>query len=109
MARGGYRTGAGRPHGSSKTKASKKEIIVIKKSAKASDLSPLEYMLATMNDTSADESRRDKMAIAAAPYVHERAIDTKLGKKEQRIEDAKNAGNMFSVRRSRPKLAVDNS
>src|SRR5215831_115582 len=40
---------------------------------------PLEYMLAVMQDPTADALRRDRMAIAAAPYVHPRAGET--GKK----------------------------
>lgn len=32
--------------------------------------SPLDYMLRVMRDPSADHERRDKMAAAAAPYVH---------------------------------------
>jgi hypothetical protein len=45
-------------------------------------LSPLEYMLLVMNDPDADPARRDRMAVAAAPYVHVRVADAKLGKKE---------------------------
>jgi hypothetical protein len=45
-------------------------------------LSPLEYMLSVMNDPDADPARRDRMAVAAAPYVHVRVADAKLGKKE---------------------------
>ena len=46
-------------------------------------LSPLDYMLSVINDPEADPARRDRMAIAAAPYVHARAADTAPGKKEQ--------------------------
>ena len=45
-------------------------------------MSPLEYMLSVMNDSDADPARRDRMAVAAAPYVHIRGADAKLGKKE---------------------------
>lgn len=109
MARGGYRAGAGRPRGTSSTKLSKTEEKVIKKSAKLENKTPLDYMLAVMNDATADDDRRDKMAIAAAPYVHQRAADQKLGKKEQKIEAAKNAKNIYATRRDGPKLAVDNT
>ena len=47
--------------------------------AKARGRMPLEYLLAVMNDCTADEYRRDRMAIAAAPYVHARAGDVKPG------------------------------
>jgi hypothetical protein len=36
----------------------------------ASGLTPLDYMLKVMRDTSVEAGRRDDMAKAAAPYVH---------------------------------------
>jgi hypothetical protein len=42
---------------------------------------PLGYMLAVMNDVTADPERRDRMAIAAAPLVHKRAADAPEGLK----------------------------
>jgi len=69
---------------------------------------PLDYMLSVMRDETADETRRDKMAVAAAPFVHERAAEKKLGKKEAREEAAKEATNVFVLRRSRVNLVVDN-
>ena len=33
---------------------------------------PLAYMLDVMNDSEADATRRDRMAIAAAPFMHDR-------------------------------------
>lgn len=109
MARGGFRAGAGRPRGTSSTKLSKKEQKIVKKSAKLEKKTPLDYMLDVMNSEDVDDDRRDKMAIAAAPYVHERAADKKLGKKEQKLQDAKNAPNIYHVKRGTPKLAVDNT
>jgi len=41
---------------------------------------PLEYMLAVMTDPTADALRRDRMAIAAAPYVHPRAGESARGR-----------------------------
>jgi hypothetical protein len=51
-------------------------------------MSPLDYMLTVMNDAESDNDRRDRMAIAAAPYVHERPSDKALGKKEQQMVEA---------------------
>ena len=38
-------------------------------------MSPLDYMLSVINDPGVDDARRDRMAIAAAPYVHARVAD----------------------------------
>ena len=38
-------------------------------------LSPLDYMLAVINDPRADLERRDRMAICAAQYCHPRAAN----------------------------------
>jgi hypothetical protein len=35
-------------------------------------LTPLEYMLAVLRDKTVDAERRDRMAAAAAPYIHPR-------------------------------------
>jgi hypothetical protein len=52
----------------------------------------LDYMLEVMNDPSADLARRDRMAIAAAPFVHERAADAPMGKKAKAQAAAESAG-----------------
>ena len=64
----------------------------VKTGAKKDGLTPLEYMLKVMNDEGEDPKLRAQMANWAAPYVHPKA-DTKTGKKEQREERAKQAGN----------------
>jgi hypothetical protein len=46
-------------------------------------LTPLEYMLAVIRDPTAAQTRRDRMAIAAAPFCHPRVSDLRVGKKEQ--------------------------
>jgi hypothetical protein len=48
--------------------------------AAATGVLPLDYMLTVMRDPTADEKRRDAMAMAAAPYLHSKltAIDAKL-------------------------------
>ena len=65
MARGGVREGAGRKPGvSNKVTAAKRAEIA------ASGEEPLDYMLRIMRDEGAEERRRDKMAVDAAPYLH---------------------------------------
>ncbi|KFI30969.1 terminase [Haematobacter missouriensis] len=70
-------------------------------------MTPLEYMLDVMNDDEADPSRRDRMAMAAAPFVHVRASDIAPGKKEQKQAAAEKAAGKFSPRGG-PRLAVNN-
>ena len=55
---------------------------------------PLDYMLSIIRDPYATQARRDKMAIAAAPYCHARLMPDlpAKGKKDQRAEDAETAG-----------------
>lgn len=86
MARGGYRPGGGRPKGVKNGDA--EEDVV--ENAEMHQMTPLEYMLMVMNDVSADESRRDRMAQAAAPYCHGKMADQ--GKKEKKDDAAKKAG-----------------
>jgi hypothetical protein len=60
--------------------------------AKAAKMQPLEYMLLVLNDPTADEVRRDRMAMAAAPYCHPRVADSTRGKKDLQAEAAETAG-----------------
>jgi phage terminase small subunit len=53
---------------------------------------PLDYMLAVIRDPAAGVSRRDRMAIAAAPYCHARIAYATKGKKDQQAEAAATAG-----------------
>src|SRR5690554_2149430 len=94
MARGGYRPGAGRPKGARSVKESAPGPLPadIKTAARKSKLSPLDYMLAVMNDDEAEAARRDRMAIAAAPCVPARPGDRPQGKKEAAQEAAQTAG-----------------
>ena len=91
MARGGYRPGAGRPKGS-KGKTKKTICTTVQKTEPTragKTMTPLEFMLAVMNDESEDPDMRARMAIAAAPYIHSRAGE---GKKQDKAEKAKAAG-----------------
>jgi hypothetical protein len=45
-------------------------------------MTPLQYMLNVINDPEADFTRRDRLAIAAAQYCHERVADKAAGKKD---------------------------
>lgn len=91
MPRGGYRAGAGRPKGSSPS-APEPNRTRINIAAKKAGLSPLDYMLQVMNDEEADASRRDRMAVAAAPFVHAKPGDAPKGKKEEAEEASRSAG-----------------
>ena len=90
MSHGGARPGAGRPK-SVKKEDPKAVPADIRLAARAAKLTPLEYMLAVMNDERADESRRDRMAQAAAPYVHPKAEAKKPTAAEEREEVARTA------------------
>jgi hypothetical protein len=65
--RGGKRPGAGRPKGAA-SKANEEA----RREAAATGETPQQYMLRVMRDEAADTDRRDRMAIAAAPYQHAR-------------------------------------
>ena len=66
MARGGKRPNAGRKQGTL-TKRTQEIVAAASKGGET----PLEYMLRVMR-TSHDDKRRDVMAIAAAPFIHNR-------------------------------------
>lgn len=87
MASGGRRIGAGRKPGSKNKEA---EVVKISAQLKAGDMTPLAYMLSVINDPNAPYTRRDSMAVMAAPYVHAKPGIT-TGKKEEREVAAKKA------------------
>ncbi len=70
-------------------------------------LTPLEYMLREMNYRKNDKNRRDRMAVAAAPFVHVRAGD--VGKKGEREQAAAKAGAGKFGAAAPPRLAVNNT
>jgi phage terminase small subunit len=103
MPRGGARPGAGRPKGSrngTSTKAVKAQAAAAvapkpgpKKratvtAAPAAPVSPLEYMLTVMRDPAVDPTRRDRMAQAAAPFVHAKMEAAKPPSKAEEVEQA---------------------
>lgn len=86
MARGGARPGAGRKKGGQASIPKDIEVEAV-----AENLTPLEYMLKTMNNPRVSPARRDRMAIAAAPFCHCRAGEKGVGKKGQQALAAKEA------------------
>jgi hypothetical protein len=67
---------------------------------------PLEYMLAVIHDPEADVSRRDRMAMAAAPYLHAKKDYGSL--KDQRDKAAKKtADGKFAATEMPVKLVVN--
>ena len=109
MARGGARPGAGRPRKEAgSVPAVKNEAAARRPRKSLGGLSPLEYMLGVMNDDEVDATRRDRIAMAAAPYVHARASDVVPGKKEQKQEAAEKVAAGKFAPRSGPRLAVSN-
>jgi len=104
MPKGGFRPafGRGRPKGIKETQPRKPRtprlpappVIEADPAAIAvinDGLTPLEYMLAVMRDPGADQTRRDRMAMACAPYCHPRMFDQRVGKKEVQKAKAKTA------------------
>lgn len=92
VGKGGYRPNGGRPKGS---RAPWALPAPDGKAVASPGLMPLEYMLAVMRDETADKTRRDRMAIAAAPFLHPKAPEMPAsapGKKERAAEAAKTAG-----------------
>lgn len=90
MAKGGYRAGAGRPKGSKNLPKLNAVPPVAnhavvraptRKSASGrTKMTPLDYMVSVMNDEEAMPERRDRMAIAAAVYVHAKPMPEKQAK-----------------------------
>ena len=66
---GGARLGAGKPRGA------KRRITEEAIERAADGETPLEYMLRIMRNDEQPDDRRDKMAIAAASYMHPRAVE----------------------------------
>jgi phage terminase small subunit len=107
--RGGYRPGSGpqkgTKYGPRKPKtdgAGKKKRVKkpgkppgipadITQAAAAENMTPLAYMLKVMNDAEAAKERRDRMAVAAAPFIHPRKGEGQ-GKKDEKADRAKAAG-----------------
>jgi hypothetical protein len=53
---------------------------------------PLEYLVTAMNDPTASDARRDRIALGLAPYLHARRAEVGMGMKQKAEERAKRAG-----------------
>lgn len=98
MPRGGARVGAGRPRKGAAPKAKATGAsappvatgLDLPEGESPGDKEPLAYMLSVMNDPNADASRRDRMAVAAAPFLHKKLGEG--GKKDNAKDSAEKAG-----------------
>jgi phage terminase small subunit len=63
-------------------------------------------MLDVLNDTNIDDARRDRMAIAAAPFVHGRAGE--MGKRDHEAEAARRGVSGKFATPPAPRLVIDN-
>jgi hypothetical protein len=67
--------------------------LIVEADIQPGQMKPLDYLLMVINDPTADSDRKDRLAIAAAPYCHPRLTDAPpQGKKDQRAEAAATAG-----------------
>lgn len=67
---------------------------------------PLEYALTVMNDPREPKDRRDRLAVAAMPYVHAKKGES--GKREKAESNANKVSQGKFSRASAPKLSVVN-
>lgn len=67
---------------------------------------PLEYALNVMNDPTVEEIRRDRMAIAALPFMHLKKGEG--GRKDKAQEDAEKVSTGKFSSSEPPKLVINN-
>ena len=119
MPKGGYKAGGGRPRQANSRRSlmeKGRQAMAGAETPEASDetsasvqpenLDPLAYMLRVMNDPGAEPERRDRMAIAAAPFMHPRVTEAAKGKKELQAERAKAVASGRFAPRPPPKFAA---
>ena len=107
MARGGARPGAGRPRKHAAPPVAPRIAVaedVEGLSGGADGQTPLDYMLEVMRDRGADKARRDRMAVALAPFLHRKLED--MGKKGERKAAAKVAASGKFAPAAPPKLVA---
>src|SRR4051812_12374510 len=119
MPKRGYKAGGGRPRQANTRRSlmeKGRQAMAAVEAPEASDetsapaqhanLDPLAYMLRVMNDPGAEPERRDRVAIAAPPFMHSRATGVAKGKKELQAERAKAAASGRFTPPPPPKLVA---
>ena len=86
MPKGGKRNGAGRPKGSISLSTR-----AIMESAASGGEMPIAYMLRVMRDEELPGIRRDRMARAAASYLHAKVLADPLDEEDAAAEEAAEA------------------
>ena len=67
--------------------------LIVETDIQPGQMTPLAYLLMVINDPTVDSDRRDRLAIAAAPYCHPKLMERHtMGKKDQQTEAAEQAG-----------------
>ena len=79
-----------RPTKARRTRQPRVQQAIVAQAQPVGELTPLQWLLYVVNDLSASEARRDRAAIASAPYVHPRPLA--VGKKQREAEAAGKAG-----------------
>ncbi len=108
MARGGFRTGAGRPKGA---RQSSKKVVAAEKALKVGRkfATALDFAMDVINDPAADMNDRVRLAVAVLPFQHAKIAEQVPGKKEQKSEKAKEVARGRFAPPSPPKLIVNNA
>jgi len=84
--KGGPRPGAGRPHGSKSKRSA-----AVAEAAAAAGMSPIQYLLLVMRDSTQPISMRLDAAKAAAPYCHPRLNAITLDLSNIDVDDLRRA------------------
>src|SRR5262245_44431023 len=87
---GGWRPNSGRPRKRAPDETNFPADVVAQCTANP-NMMPLDYMLKVMRNPEIDPVRRDRMAVAAAPYCHGKLMDQYVGKKETQAKEANTA------------------
>ena len=106
MPRGGARVGAGRKPKGGAGRAPEVPTTPPPSAATNPEETPLEYMLRVMRDPGVDDARRDRLAVAAAPFLHPKIGEG--GKKDQEKDRAADAATGKFAALPAPRLVSSN-